>query len=282
MKIINNETITHFKKFISKLYKKEEDTILNKKKKREEIKQKNKFEKTRINRNGVNQYNYYQSLYMPPMSTMQPINNQNPAFFNDYQNLYYYNPSYQLSPHMIGIPPYFQQYMVEPPKNLQESLHNIYSKGMVNNIIGAFYIKECQEKLKNNEKRKVPVSMVELGDEQGNNNTTSNNNITSNINGNLNYNNGENSNNSINNRNDSGQIKLPYLINEQMTKPIMAENNIENNENKGDNMSSEKKEIKSNEKEEKGHDSEKKEKESNSKSNNTHKENGLKKPDVIF
>ena len=277
MKIINSETISHFKKFISKLYKKEEDTILNKKKKREEIKQKNKFEKTRINRNNVNKYNYYQGIYMSPMSTMQPINNQNPGFFNEYQNLYYYNPSYQLSPHMIGIPPYFQQYMMEPPKNLQESLYNIYQKGMVNNIIGAFYIKECQEKLKNNEKRKVPVSMVELGDEQGNNNTTSN------INGNLNYNNGEIINNSINKKNESGQMKLPFLFDDKMTKPIMVENTIENNgKNKEENISSEKKQIKSNENEEKEHESEKKEKEINNKSSITHKENELKKPDIIF
>ena len=110
MKIINNETITHFKKFISKLYKKEEDTILNKKKKREEIKQKNKFEKTRINRNGVNQYNYYQGLYMPPMSTMQPINNQNPAFFNEYQNLYYYNPSYQTRNFLFSFLVFYQSF----------------------------------------------------------------------------------------------------------------------------------------------------------------------------
>ena len=54
LKYITNETINHFKKFMSKLYKKEEEALLNKKKKREEIKQKNKAEKRVNNRNGYN------------------------------------------------------------------------------------------------------------------------------------------------------------------------------------------------------------------------------------
>ena len=49
LKYIKNETISHFKKFMSKIYKKDEESVLNKKKKREEVKQKNKLEKTKIN-----------------------------------------------------------------------------------------------------------------------------------------------------------------------------------------------------------------------------------------
>ena len=49
---------------MSKLYKKEEESLLNKKKKREEIKQKNKLEKSKVNKNynGINQYNNFLTL----------------------------------------------------------------------------------------------------------------------------------------------------------------------------------------------------------------------------
>ena len=97
------------------------------------------------------------------MPQMQPINNQNPTIMNDYQ-YYYYNTSYQFPPQMYGFPPYFSPYF-NTPKSLQDSLNSIYQRGIVNNIIGAFFIKEHQEKSKNSEKRKVPISMVELGDE---------------------------------------------------------------------------------------------------------------------
>ena len=47
---------------------------------------------------------------------------------------------------------------------LHGSLSNIYQRGIVNNIIGAFFIKELQDKIKNNEKKKVPISTFELGE----------------------------------------------------------------------------------------------------------------------
>ena len=49
MKYITNETISRFKKFIHRLHKKEEESLLNKNKKREEIKQRNKTDKNKIN-----------------------------------------------------------------------------------------------------------------------------------------------------------------------------------------------------------------------------------------
>ena len=206
---------------MSKLYKKEEEALLNKKKKREEIKQKNKSEKRVNNRNGYNQYNnnYYPGLYMPQM---QPINNQNPTIMNDYQ-YYYYNTSYQFPP-MYGFPPYFPQYF-NTPKNLQDSLNNIYQRGIVNNIIRGFFIKEHQEKCKNSEKRKVPISMVELGDEQNTN--------TNDINENNNIN-GDNDNINMN-KNEN------YMNIEKNNRPIMGENNDTNNfyENKGNNIKNE-------------------------------------------
>ena len=157
---------------MGKLYKKEEETLLNKKKKREEMKQKNKVEKSKINKNinGINQYNNYMGLYM---NQMPPMNNQPQGYLEGYQNIYYYNninSSYQFPTQMIGYNPYFHQYtFIEQPKSLEEHIEMISQRGIVNNIIGAFFIKEHQEK--NNEKRKVPVAMVELDDDQDNNNS---------------------------------------------------------------------------------------------------------------
>lgn len=267
LKYITNETIIHFKKFISKLYKKEEETLLNKKKKREEIKQKNKSEKRMNNRNGYNQYNnYYPGLYMPQM---QPINNQNPTIMNDYQ-YYYYNTSYQFPPQMYGFPPYFTPYF-NTPKSLQDSLNSIYQRGIVNNIIGAFFIKEHQEKFKNNEKRKVPISMVELGDEQNTNanDINENNNI-----------NGDNDNINMN-KNDDNKDKLNYINIENNNKPITGENNGTNNfyEMKGNNI---KNQNNNKVEEKKSLEENKKEKNENNLQNNSNHEKELKKPDIIF
>jgi len=158
LKYITNETISRFKKFIHRLQKKEEESLLNKKKKREEIKQRNKIDKNKINNmNAPNPYNYYPNMYIPQMQ----INNQNPAYHNEYQNIYYLYPPY--NPQMM--PPFIPNTYLMPPRTLEESLSYIYNRGIVNNIIGAFFIKECQDKQKNNEKRKVPVSTVDLNNE---------------------------------------------------------------------------------------------------------------------
>ena len=173
MKYITNETIHKFKKIINHLHKKEEESNLNKKKKREESKQKNKIEKSKLNNINLPppQYNIYPNMYMPPMQ----INNQNPAYFNEYQNIYYLNPpqSYQMNPQMIS--PFIANSYIMPPKTLEESVNIIYKRGIVNNIIGAFFIKECLDKQVNKEKRKVPVAKVEL--DEGNNDKAHGNNI---------------------------------------------------------------------------------------------------------
>ena len=215
---------------MAKLYKKEEESLLNKKKKREEIKQKNKSEKTKINKNvnGIKQYNNnYMGIYM---NQIPPINNQPQGYIDGYPNLYYYNninSSYPFPNQMFGYNTYFQPYYMEQPKNLEEHINIIYQRGIVNNIIGAFYIKEYQEKLKNNEKRKVPVAMVELEDEQGNNNKMDNNdeNINQNEKNDIQENevkntenekNGEDNNNN-NNKNeetrDKNELRKPEFIN---------------------------------------------------------------------
>ena len=215
---------------MAKLYKKEEESLLNKKKKREEIKQKNKSEKTKINKNlnGIKQYNNnYMGIYM---NQIPPINNQPQGYIDGYPNLYYYNninSSYPFPNQMFGYNTYFQPYYMEQPKNLEDHINIIYQRGIVNNIIGAFYIKEYQEKLKNNEKRKVPVAMVELEDEQGNNNKMDNNdeNVNQNEKNDIQENevkntenekNGEDNNNN-NNKNeetrDKTELRKPEFIN---------------------------------------------------------------------
>ena len=179
---------------------------------------------------------------------MQQINNQNPAIINEYP--YYY---YQFPPNMYGFPPpYFPQY-IEPPKNLQENLNNIYQRGIVNNIIGAFYIKEYKEKIKNNEKRKVPISMVELGDEPDNNNNVNN----------------HMDNEDIDKKNDDKQSKLG---NDGNNKP----SGIDNNDNEVNKLDNEKKDDNE---EEDNNSEDNKEKEIE---NNNNHENELKKPDIIF
>ncbi len=62
----------------------------------------------------------------------------------------------------MGYNPYCQQYFIEQLNSLKDNLNIIYQKGTVNNNIGAFYIKEYQEKYKNQEKGKVPVATVEF------------------------------------------------------------------------------------------------------------------------
>ena len=148
---------------------------------------------------------------------------------------------------MYPFPPYYPQYAIETPKTLQESLNNIYQRGIVNNIIGAFFINECQENIKKNEKRKVPISMVELTEE-------SNNNELNNINDNK-----TNKENDI--KNDSGQNKANFKTNDDKNKNL-EENNKE--------------EIEGNENNQKEFEEEKND------SKNISHQNELKKPDIAF
>ena len=106
------------------------------------------------NLNPSNQYKLYPQMYFPQMQ----INNQNPSFYNDYQNYYYLNPSlsYQINPQMI--PPFMQPNFIMIPENFEERIDIIYKRGIVNQIMGAIFIKECQERQKKEEKRKISDS----------------------------------------------------------------------------------------------------------------------------
>ena len=149
------------------------------------------------------------------------MNYLNMGFFDNYQNTYYYPPNtYQFQhPGMINYNtiPYFQQqfFSQEQPKDLQSNLKNMYQRGVVNNIIAAFYIKECQENEKSKiiEKKKSMVAMINL-----------NNNIEDNI-------------------KKNNEIKMPLLVddnkknseNENIDKneEFKENNNVNNNINVG-------------------------------------------------
>ena len=97
------------------------------------------------------------------------------------------------------------------PKTLEESVNIIYNRGMVNNIIGAFFIKECQDKQINKEKRKVPVAKVELDEKKEN---------------------GNENNNNINNREEKEEKEN---IEEKKEEENKEEKDKDNNEQKNDN-----------------------------------------------
>ena len=209
----------------------------------------------------MNQYNYYPG-YIPQM---QPINNQNPNIINDY-------PYFSCQFPIYGFQQIVTPYYMEVPRSLQENLQDIYQRGIVNNIIGAFFIKEHQEKLKNNKKTKVPISLVELTDEEANNNHNTGG--------------GDNNNNNYNNENNLGQHSFNFGDNNNNNNMNMNEITNIKEENK------EKKEEKDNcvdkdKEKDKNFVEHQKEKEENEENininnNNSNHANELKKPDMVF
>ena len=205
----------------------------------------------------MNQYNCYPG-YIPQM---QPINNQNPNIINDYPYFSYQFPIY-------GFQQIVTPYYMEVPRSLQENLQDIYQRGIVNNIIGAFFIQENQEKLKNNKKTKVPISLVELTDEEANNN----HNTAGGDNNNNNYNNennlGQHSFNFGDNNNNMNINEITNIKEENKEKKEENDNSVDKNKDK--NLAENK-----NEKEEN-------EENMNIINNNSNHANELKKPDMVF
>ncbi len=202
----------------------------------------------------MNQYNCYPG-YIPQM---QPINNQNPNIINDYPYFSYQFPIY-------GFQQIVTPYYMEVPRSLQENLQDIYQRGIVNNIIGAFFIQENQEKLKNNKKTKVPISLVELTDEEANNNHNTaggdNNNNNYNNLGQHSFNFGDNNNNM--NMNENTNIK-------EENKEKKEENDNSADKDKDKNLTENKNEKEQNEEN------------MNIINNNSNHANELKKPDMVF
>ena len=176
----------------------EEINLLNKKKKREEN-ELNNNDKIEINQNMFNQYNFYQGLFISPnVMQMQPINNKDSNYQEIYQNIYYINNPYEFFPNEE-----LQNYCPEPKTennggggiNLKDINNNIYKRGIVNNIIGAFFIEEYNEKKNNlNEEEKIINN--------NNNNNKTNNEIKKEITFNLNN---ENLNNNDNNKENENE-----------------------------------------------------------------------------
>ena len=201
------------------------------------------------NLNNQNHFPFYPGMYMPPMQ----INNQNPAYYNEYQNFYYLNPPpYPLNQQMMGNP-YYPQFLMQQ-NTLEDSLNIMYNRGIVNNIIGAFFIKECQDRQRQrkSEKRKVPISTVDLNDEQGDENM-------------------ENNNGNNNEIGDESNNKLSYMVNDFKLKTEKEENEENNKNENGDENNSKEKEEETNEKKE----------EENKEENSEHNENELKKPNMM-
>ena len=201
------------------------------------------------NLNNQNHFPFYPGMYMPPMQ----INNQNPAYYNEYQNFYYLNPPpYPLNQQMMGNP-YYPQFLMQQ-NTLEDSLNIMYNRGIVNNIIGAFFIKDCQDRQRQrkSEKRKVPISTVDLNDEQGDENM-------------------ENNNGNNNEIGDESNNKLSYMVNDFKLKTEKEENEENNKNENGDENNSKEKEEETNEKKE----------EENKEENSEHNENELKKPNMM-
>ena len=201
------------------------------------------------NINNPNHFPYYPGMYMPPMQ----INNQNPAYYNEYQNFYYLNPpTYPLNQQMMAYP-YYPQFLMQQ-NTLEDSLNIMYNRGIVNNIIGAFFIKDCQDRQRQrkSEKRKVPISTVDLNDEQGDENM-------------------ENNNGNNNEIGDESNNKLSYMVNDFKLKTEKEENEENNKNENGDENNSKEKEEETNEKKE----------EENKEENSEHNENELKKPNMM-
>ena len=201
------------------------------------------------NLNNQNHFPYYPGMYMPPMQ----INNQNPAYYNEYQNFYYLNPpTYPLNQQMMANP-YYPQFLMQQ-NTLEDSLNIMYNRGIVNNIIGAFFIKDCQDRQRQrkSEKRKVPISTVDLNDEQGDENM-------------------ENNNGNNNEIGDESNNKLSYMVNDFKLKNEKEENEENNKNENGDENNSKEKEEETNEKKE----------EENKEENSEHNENELKKPNMM-
>ena len=167
LRFIPNDLVSQFKKFLTHLHKKDEENILNKKKKREEGKQKNKGDKSRFQNRALQQgypnmnmallpyqqMEYYQNGYLPKGYIPQGY----PMFYinsnRDYQS---FTNGYPFTP-------------VEQQKDIFNSvyLESLFKKEVVNHIVGAYYILQSQQaksKTILEHKKIVPISTVNLNE----------------------------------------------------------------------------------------------------------------------
>ena len=138
---------------------KEDFNLLNRKKKREENESNIKNDKIEINQNMFNQYNIYQGLIIPQIGMpMEQINNKDKNFPEVYHKIYYINNPYgylPTFPNELEIKSCFQETKIENNTenntNLQDTINNIFKRGIVNHIIGAYFIEEFKDEKKDDE-----------------------------------------------------------------------------------------------------------------------------------
>ena len=206
--------------------KNEEFNLLNKKKKREEKESNKKSDKIEINQNMFNQYNIYQGLFIPPIGMpMQQINNKDQDYPEIYQKIYYINNSYEFLPNFpngLEIKPCYQESKIENNNNLQDTINNIFKRGIVNHIIGAFFIEEMNDQKKDDEEisnnnnklnkinKKEEPNLSNINKDSNNQHNKENANINDNKNKSIEpiYYNKNNENNS----NNENKLKKPILI----------------------------------------------------------------------
>lgn len=225
------DLIPQFKSFLNYLYEKDEENILNKKKKREETKQKIKAEKN--NRNLNKQIQNYPNMFITQMTPYQQIQNYNFPNNNYHFNNNYHN-NYKMEPNDMML--FYSNFglinlsipQIDTNNNIYSIVQKIINKGTVNHIVGAFYINKTQQnKNKNIDKKVVPINTV-INENQ----ILENNNITINSNNDLiNKNNNENNNFEIlNNNNDiSNQEKQNQNSNEEIEQKNEEKDNQINN-----------------------------------------------------
>ena len=211
------DLVPQFKSFLNHLYEKDEENILNKKKKREEIKQKTKAEKN--NRNTNKPMQNYQNMFITQMNAYPQIQNYN--FLNNYH--LFNNYSYKIAQNdMI---PYYNNlaYITLPSidtNNIDSIIEKTKNKGTVSHIIGAYYILNTQQnKNKNIDKKVVPINTVI------NENQFFESNIKNNNNNLINNNNNEKNNFEISNNNN-------YISNQEKQNPKSNEEIEQKNEEK--------------------------------------------------
>ena len=126
----------------------EENNFLNKKKNRDkneinEEKDISQNDKLEINQNMYNQYNFYQGFVPSIEWQLEQLRNQNINYQEYIQNIYYIQNQYTVFQNDNELQPYLGGEKVFT--NLKAHINNIYERGIVNNIIGAFFIEECKE-----------------------------------------------------------------------------------------------------------------------------------------
>ena len=162
--------MSQFKKFLTHLHKKDEENILNKKKKREEGKQKNKGDKARFQNRALQQGYPNMNMAMLPYQQMEYYQNGYlpKGYIPQGYPMFYINSNRDYQGFTNGYP--FA--LVEQQKDIFNAvyLESLFKKEVVNHIVGAYYILQSQQaksKTILEHKKIVPISTVNLseGDE---------------------------------------------------------------------------------------------------------------------